>query len=91
VPIFLIEAVAQYRMVYCVDADTAAQAQSCVTQGHVPQELAQKYLGEQIIDVRQVEQSEILRVHDELNPWRDTWSTEQKLTDVFVCETPHDM
>lgn len=86
---YLVECVAQYRMVYAIDADSPESAVEVVREGKV-EELGQTYLGDVILHTRNVDDTEILRVFDEMSPWCKSWEPEKKLQQVHVvkaCET----
>lgn len=84
-PKYMIEALAQYRMVYCVECDDLETALSAIKNSDV-EEVGQKYLGEVILSTREVDNKEVLRVFDEVNDYLTKWSDETKLGYVSVID-----
>lgn len=82
---YLVECVAQYRMVYAIETESAEYAMDEVVCGEL-EELGQKYLGEVILSARSVDDTEVIRVFDELNPWLADRIPEHKLRQVHVMK-----
>jgi hypothetical protein len=81
-PKYLVEALAQYRMVYVVDTEQQEWAEETVWEDKVP-EFGQMFLGELVISSREVDDDECVRVHDELNDYLKDRTREQKLARVY--------
>lgn len=84
-PKFLVEALSQYRMVYVIDTEKAEWAKDSVVCEEV-QEFGQQWLGETIVSSREINDDEVIRVHDELNDYLTEWTREQKLARVHKVE-----
>jgi hypothetical protein len=84
-PKFLVEALSQYRMVYVVDTEKKEWAEDTV---HMQEagEFGQMYLGEMVVSSREIDDDEVIRVHDELNEYLVHWTREQKLARVHKVE-----
>lgn len=80
-PKFLVEALSQYRMVYVIDTEKKEWAEDTV---HMEEagEFGQMYLGEMVVSSREIDDDEVIRVHDELNEYLVGWTREQKLARV---------
>lgn len=82
-PKFMIEALAQYRMVYCVESDTLETAIKQV-ESLETEEVGQKWLGEIILSSREVNDKEYLQVFNELNDYLTAWTDEQKFNQIHI-------
>jgi len=84
-PKFLVEALSQYRMVYVVDTEKKEWAEDTV---HMQEagEFGQMYLGEMVVSSREIDDDEVIRVHDELNEYLVGWTRDQKLARVHKVE-----
>lgn len=81
---YWIEATSQHKMVYCVESDVplnAAAIQDLIDNGSLP-EVGQKWLGEKIVGIREVDDETYLAKYDELNPDLVNLANEEKLEDV---------
>ena len=67
-PKYLIEAISQYRMVYCIEADNIEEAVR-YKMIEDPEELGQRWLGETVISSRVVTDNEIVELFDDLNEY----------------------
>lgn len=83
-PRYLVESVCTYRMVYHVEAPSAAQAKQAVQLNQVPEEFGQQYLGEQVLAVYPVTPLEVVNTFDELHPYLKSWSSDRKWDQVHV-------
>jgi hypothetical protein len=84
-PKFLVEALSQYRMVYVIDTEKKEWSEDTV---HMQEagEFGQMYLGEMVVSSREIDDDEVIRVHDELNEYLVHWTREQKLARVHKVE-----
>lgn len=80
-PKYLVECIAQYRMVYVVETEKQEWAEETVW-AEEAQEFGQNYLGEIVVSSREVDDAECIRVHDELNGYLADRTPEQKLARV---------
>jgi hypothetical protein len=85
-PKYLVESISQYRMVYCIQTDDQKTAISVVESGDA-EEFGQQWLGETIVSMREVNDSEALRLFDELNDYLVSWTDDQKLQRIHVVDT----
>jgi hypothetical protein len=72
-------------MVYVIDTEKAEWAKDSVVCEEV-QEFGQQWLGETIVSSREINDDEVIRVHDELNDYLTEWTREQKLARVHKVE-----
>jgi len=88
-PKFLVEALSQYRMVYVIDTEKKEWAEDTV---HMQEagEFGQMYLGEMVVSSREIDDDEVIRVHDELNEYLVHWTREQKLARVQKTGEPNE-
>ena len=82
-PLYLVETLTQYRIVYAVEAEDQQQAEDWVWLDKVCEEFGQKHLGDIVVSSREVNEDECIRVHDELNDYLKEWTREQKLARVY--------
>ncbi len=79
-PKFLIEAISQYRMVYCIEADSKEAAVEYYEANPTMDEFGQDWLGEMTLSSREVSDDECIRVFDEINPYLKYIDPERKLS-----------
>ena len=89
----IVTAISSYRMRYCIpvsdlqkmnpDAtvDPEEWAMDSVAMNEVD-EFSQEWLGEHILDAREVTEKEMLSMFDKENKYLESWSTEKKLEHV---------
>lgn len=84
-PKFLVDTISMFRIRYVVD---------CLEEGHAmdtvaceeADEFSQKHISESITSVREIDDTEYLRVFDEDNDYLKSWSEEQKFKFVHKVE-----
>jgi hypothetical protein len=87
-PKYLVEAISQYRMVYCIEANTLEEAVDYKMTDD-PEELGQRWLGETTISSRVVSDSEIIDLFDDLNEYlKHIFPVERKMG--FVAKANKD-
>jgi hypothetical protein len=84
-PKYIVEALSQFRIVYAIDTDKKEWAEDTVTMEEA-EEFGQMHLGEMIVSSREVDDDELIRIHDELNDYLKEWTREKKLSRVHKVE-----
>lgn len=85
----IVTAVSTYRMRYAIPIEELQKlnkdaqvelgwAADCVT-CHEVEEFSQEWLGEQIVDIQELDEEQILKLFDEDNEYLKGWSRDQKL------------
>ena len=95
----IVTAISSYRMRYCIpvsdlqkmnlDATVNPEewAMDSVVMDEVD-EFSQEWLGEQILDTREITEQEMLSLFDKENKYLESWSTEKKLEHVKNWKAP---
>lgn len=86
-PKYIVEALSQHRMVYCVEAETKDQAEQSVWNGDITEEYGQDHLGEIVVSSREASDDEVVRIFDEVNDYLISLSSEEKLRRVYKVVT----
>ena len=84
-PKYIVEALSLFRIVYAIDTDKKDWAEDTVAMEEV-EEFGQMHLGEMIVSSREVDDDELIRIHDELNDYLVAWTREKKLSRVHKVE-----
>jgi hypothetical protein len=96
----IVTAISSYRMKYCIPVSELQElnpehpvqpkewAMDCVTMNEV-KEFSQHWLGEQIVEAREMTEEEMLSLFDEENEYLNSWSREKKIEHVKNWKTPY--
>ena len=79
---YMVETVQLFRHRYVVETYEPSDAEDEVhynMDNNEFKEFSQKHLSEEIVSVREIEQTDYLRIFDEDNSYLRTWANEQKL------------
>lgn len=82
---YLVETVSIYRHTYIIECESGDHAGDTVVMNEA-EEFSQKHIDENIIDIREVSDSEIIQLCDKDNPYLADWSDEQKLSRVHKVQ-----
>lgn len=79
-PKFMIEAISQYRMLYCIEADTKEEAiEHYETQSDTIEEFGQQWLGETTFSTREVSDEECISIFDDVNSYLKNVDVSRKM------------
>lgn len=84
-PKYLVETISYFRHRYVIDCESAEHATDTVVMNEA-EEMSQKHIDESVTSVREIDDTEYLRVFDEDNDYLKSWSEHQKFKFVHKVE-----
>lgn len=84
-PKYLVETISYFRHHYVIECESADHAGDTVVMNEA-EEMSQKHIDESIISIREIDDTEYLRVFNEDNDYLREWTDEQKFRYVHKVE-----